>query len=153
MSAPKAFDEMMGQFLGELARTFPDEPAKTPIDSRTFMAQVAPWASKMMAKDDSFFCEQNEFVNQLGLQKIWTREDCTPASKEAIWQYISSLYMMGTMFSMIPPQMLSVIEAAAESAAKNIAAGGEMDLASMLNQISGGAQRPKPKIRAKKSSR
>ena len=69
--------------------------------------------------------------------------------------------MMGTMFSMIPPQMLSVIEAAAENAAKNIAAGGEMDLASMLGQLTaampggggGPVRTPKPRIRSKKSSR
>lgn len=147
---------MMGQFLGEIGRTFPDEPTKTPIDCKTFMAQVSPWASKLTAKDESFFCDENEFVKSLKLQAIWNREDCTPGTKDAIWQYISSMYMMGTMFSMIPPEMLSIIEAAAHNAAKNIAAGGEMDLAGMLSQLSGGAgpaRNPKPKIRAKKSSR
>ena len=119
MTTVKAFDEMMGQFLGELARAFPDEPPKKGPDCKTFMKQVAPWAGQMSAHDDSFFCEENEFVKNLNLHTIWKREDCSATTKQAIWQYFSSMYMIATTMSMFPPETLSAIEAAAEKCAKN----------------------------------
>jgi hypothetical protein len=152
MTTVKAFDEMMGQFLGELARAFPDEPPKTPVNCATFMKQVTPWAGQMSTRDESFFCEQNEFAKNLNLPVIWKREDCSENTKQAIWQYLSSLYMISTTMSMFPPETLSAIEAAAENCAKNMKLGpnGQPDEASlmagvnsMLSQMmSGGAGNP-----------
>ena len=134
MTAVKAFDEMMSQFLGELSTVFPDEPAKTGPDCKTFMKQVAPWAGQMSARDESFFCEENEFANGLNLHTIWKREDCSINTKQAIWQYLSSLYMIATTLSMFPPETLSAIEAAAENCAKNMKLGpnGQPDEASLM---------------------
>jgi hypothetical protein len=152
MTTVKAFDEMMTQFLGELSTVFPDEPAKTGPDCKTFMKQVAPWAGQMTAHDESFFCEENEFARGLNLHGIWKREDCSENTKQAIWQYLSSLYMIATTLSMFPPETLSAIEAAAENCAKNMKLGpnGQPDEASlmagvnsMLSQMmSGGAGNP-----------
>lgn len=161
MTTLKAFDEMMGQFLNELARIFPDEPKKTPMDCKSFVGQIGSWSGKIMTKDDSFFCEENEFVKNMNLHVIWKREDCSETTRQAIWQYIQSLYMMGTTFSMFPPEMLSMIESAAESCANQMKDGGQMDekaLAGMLGQMLGGLghpppQRTAPRIRSKKSSR
>ena len=137
MTTVKAFDEMMGQFLGELARAFPDEPPKKGPDCKTFMKQVAPWAGHMSAHDDSFFCEENEFVKNLNLHTIWKREDCSATTKHAIWQYFSSMYMIATTMSMFPPETLSAIEAAAEKCAKNIKLGpnGQPDEASLMASV------------------
>lgn len=137
MTTVKAFDEMMVQFLGELARAFPDEPPKTPVTCATFMKQVAPWAGHMSSHDESFFCEQNEFVKNLNLHTIWNREDCSATTKQAIWQYFSSMYMIATTMSMFPPETLSAIEAAAEKCAKNIKLGpnGQPDEASLMASV------------------
>jgi hypothetical protein len=134
MTTVKAFDEMMGQFLGELARAFPDEPPKTAVNCSTFMKQVAPWAGQVSSHDESFFCEQNEFAKNLNLHVIWKREDCSENTKQAIWQYLSSLYMISTTMSMFPPETLSAIEAAAENCAKNMKLGpnGQPDEASLM---------------------
>ena len=160
MTTLKAFDEMMGQFLTELARIFPDEAVKTPMDCKSFMGHIGPWSGKIMTKDDSFFCEENEFVKIMNLQVIWKRDDCSETTRQAIWQYIQSLYMMGTTFSMFPPEMLSMIETAAESCANKMKDGGPMDeraLAGMLGQMLGclgpPPQRTAGRIRSKKSSR
>ena len=152
MTTIKAFDEMMNQFLGELSNVFPDEPVKTGPDCKTFIKQIAPWAGQMSAHDESFFCVQNEFVKSLDLHVIWKREDCSDNTKNAIWQYLSSLYMIATTLSMFPPETLSAIEAAAENCAKNMKLGsnGQPDEASlmagvnsMLSQMmSGGAGNP-----------
>jgi hypothetical protein len=152
MTTVKAFDEMMSQFLGELSTVFPDEPTKTGPDCKTFMKQLAPWAGQMTAHDESFFCEENEVAKNLNLHVIWAREDCSANTKQAIWQYLTSLYMIATTLSMFPPETLSAIEAAAENCAKNMKLGpnGQPDEASlmagvnsMLSQMmSGGAGNP-----------
>ena len=137
MTTVKAFDEMMNQFLGELKNVFPDEPDKTGPDCKAFIKQMAPWAGQMSSRDDAFFCDENEFAKNLNLPSIWKREDCTPTTRQAIWQYLSSLYMIATTLSMFPPETLSAIEAAAENCAKNMKLGpnGQPDEASLMASV------------------
>jgi hypothetical protein len=137
MTTVKAFDEMMGQFIGELAQVFPDESPKTPIACSDFMRMIAPWISQMSARNDSFFCAENEVVKHFGLDAIWAREDCSQSTKQAIWQYFSSLYMIATTLSMFPPETLSMIESAAENCAKNMKLGpsGQIDEAALMSGV------------------
>jgi hypothetical protein len=183
MTTINAFMEMLGQFIDELVQTFPDEQDvkkfKEGISSRQprevfdeYMKDMSPWTSQMMGKSDEFFCDQNNFVSKLNLHEIWKKEECTPNTRAAIWQYFQTLYMLGTTISMFPPETLSMIEAAAETAAKNIKNSNQppSDAAlmagvnSMLSQMmSGGGlgamfpppQQParKPKHKSKKISR
>jgi hypothetical protein len=170
MATVKAFDEMMGQFIGELATAFPDEPPKTPFTMQDFMSKMGPWSAKMSARDETFFVEENPLAQQLNLHVIWKRPDCSDATKNAIWQYFQSMFMIGTTLSMFPPDTLAAIEAAAENCAKNMKMNpnGQLDektlmagVNSMLNQMmSSGAGNPfaslmgpppKPQSRKKKT--
>jgi hypothetical protein len=142
MTTLAAFNEMMGQFIGELAQTFPDEPKikevqAAPMNRATFdqfMKDITPWVSQMMAKDPAFFCEANPVAANLNLHNVWTTEDCTENTKAAIWQYYQTLYMLGTTINMFPPETLSMIESAAENCAKNMkkAPNGQIDEASLM---------------------
>lgn len=142
MTTLAAFNEMMGQFIGELAQTFPDEPKikevqAAPMNRATFdqfMKDITPWVSQMMAKDPAFFCEANPVASNLNLHKVWITEDCTENTKAAIWQYYQTLYMLGTTINMFPPETLSMIESAAENCAKNMkkAPNGQIDEASLM---------------------
>jgi hypothetical protein len=143
MTTLSAFNEMMGQFIGELAQTFPDEPkikaaqAAPPGTRDTFdkfMKDVTPWVSPMMAKDPAFFCEANPIATSLNLHEIWNTAECTEGTKAAIWQYYQTLYMLGTTINMFPPETLSMIESAAENCAKNMkkAPNGQIDEASLM---------------------
>lgn len=156
MTTIAAFNEMMGQFLGELAQTFPEEPKikeaqaapRTRATFDKFMKDLAPFANHMMGKNDvEFFVEANPVVKNLNLHNIWKTEDCTENTKAAIWQYYQTLYMLGTTINMFPPETLSMIESAAENCAKNMKPGqnGAIDEAalmsgmnSMLSQMLGG---------------
>jgi hypothetical protein len=129
MTTISAFHEMMGQFLGELAQTFPEEPKikeaqaapKTRAVFDQFMKDLGPFATHMMSKNDAeFFVESNPVVANLNLHTIWKTEDCTENTKAAIWQYYQTLYMLGTTINMFPPETLSMIESAAENCAKNM---------------------------------
>jgi hypothetical protein len=155
MTTLSAFNEMLGQFLGELAQTFPDEPKikeaqAAPANRESFdkfMRDITPWTNQMMAKDAAFFCETNTVVANLNLHEIWKTAECTDGTKAAIWQYFQTLYMLGTTINMFPPETLSMIEAAAENCAKNMkkSPDGQVDEASlmagmnsMLSQMLGG---------------
>lgn len=137
MTTIKAFDDMMTQFISEIMRIFPDESPKTPISCSEFMKQIAPWISQMTARDDAFFCAENTLAVSLDLHTIWKREDCTPATKQAIWQYFSSMYMIATTLSMFPAETLSAIEAAAENCAKKMKVGpnGQIDEATLMSGV------------------
>ncbi len=161
MTTISAFHEMMGQFLGELAQTFPEEPKikeaqeapKTRAVFDKFMSDLGAWATPLMSKNASeFFVASNPVVSNLNLHVIWNTDDCTENTKAAIWQYYQTLYMLGTTINMFPPETLSMIESAAENCAKNIkpTQNGAIDEAalmsgvnSMLSQmLSGGANNP-----------
>lgn len=158
MTTLAAFTELMNQFLGELAEVFPDEVAiqeakKSPPTKDSFMKSVSQWSNQLMNKDSAFFCSDNEFVKNLNLHVVWTTDACTPNTKEAIWQYLQSMYMIGTTMSMFSPELLSVIESSAEKCAKSIQEGNG-DMMSMLTQMLGTVQQRaqvKPKSRKKKT--
>ena len=79
MASVTAFNEMMGQFLMELHKTFPEEKGlkkclsafdlmkesnpKLVVDG--FMASVTPFADKISAKDDTFFINELSLNNEL----------------------------------------------------------------------------------------
>jgi hypothetical protein len=133
---------MYSQFLGELAQTFPEEPKiaaaiKKYKDERTYkkvMNKLSPWAQQIMEKDSKFFCEDNEFASSLNLHELWTKDDVSDVTRQAIWQYISSLYGFGVTLQMIPPSFMSVIESEAENCAKSLKDnGGELNEAAIMS--------------------
>jgi hypothetical protein len=158
MTTVAAFNEMLGQFIGELVQTFPDESilkevASQPRDRATldaFLKDITPWINQMMARSDDFFVEDNAVAKRLGLDRIWKLETCTANTKTAIWQYFQTLYMLATTINMFPPETLNMIESAAENCAKNMqAGGGALDertlmagMNNMLAQMMGGGQNP-----------
>jgi hypothetical protein len=161
MTTVKAFNEMMGQFLDELNATFPEEEAvktvkEAPRDRSTFenfMKDIGPFATKLMQKDDGFFCDENPFVKNLNLTAIWASPEATENTKQAIWQYLQTMYILGNTINMFPPETLSMIESAAEACAKNMqnqaGAGAVVDeqalmagMNNMLSQMLGGGANP-----------
>jgi len=134
MTTTQAFLEMQLQFATDLTQTFPDVPEPPKVDCPTFLKQLGPWAPQINTKDPSFFCAQNEFAKSWKLDEIWARPDCSETTRQAIWQYLQSLYMIGTTMSMFPPETLSMIESVAENCAKNMKMNpnGQLDQASLM---------------------
>ena len=176
MTTVKAFNDMMGQFLDDILSVWSDDlaihvakaaPREGSEPYQTFMKEVGPFAQKLMAKDSSFFCEENEFAKKLYLHTHWYEESCTEQNKMAIWQWLSSLYMIAMTLNMFPPDALSQIEAVAEKCAKNMKMGDDVDLMSGVNSmlstmmsgtgplagLMGAPQTPRPKKKSNKKSR
>ena len=150
MTTLKAFNEMMGQFLDELHETFPEEEIikaakNSPRDRKTFdnfMAAIGHYSAELMRKDDAFFTADNKFIQALNLHVIWASENATPNTKDAIWQYLQTMYILGNTINMFPPETLNMIESAAESCAQNMKAQGktpdsfnEKDLMAGMNSM------------------
>jgi hypothetical protein len=141
MASSGAFNEMYTQFLSELAQTFPEESSiekmlKKHKDEKTYkkvMKKLTPWAQEIMDKDSKFFCEENEFAKSLNLHVLFHKPDVSDVTRQAIWQYISSLYGFGVTLQMIPSGLMNVIESEAFNCAKDLKdSGGEINEASIM---------------------
>jgi hypothetical protein len=157
MASVTAFNDMLSQFLVELHKTFPDEKGikkmttsfevikqtnpRLIVDS--FMKGVTPYANKISAKDESFLLEEIEkidFLKDLNIKSYWTRMSAN--TQAATWQYLQTLYMLGTTINSIPADTLSQIENIAKGVADKMQTdGGELDqdaLMQMMGSMLGG---------------
>ena len=157
MASVTAFNDMMSQFLVELHKTFPEEKGikkmltsfdllkstnpRMVVDG--FMSGVSPYASQISAKNDKFLleeCGKIDFLKDLGLASYWQRMSAN--TREATWQYLQTLYMLGTTITALPPEQMAQIEALAQGvAAKMQDEGGELNedaLMKMMGSMLGG---------------
>ena len=157
MASVTAFNDMMGQFLVELHKTFPDEKGikkmltsfdvlkstnpRLVVDS--FMKGVTPYAEQISAKDDKFLleeCSKIDFLKDLDISSYWDRMSTN--TKDATWQYIQTLYMLGTTIMALPPDKMAQIEALAQGVASQLQEeGGELNedaLMKMMSSMLGG---------------
>lgn len=140
MTSVTAFNDMMGQFLMELHKTFPEEKGlKKYITAfelvrdtnpkkivNKFMDNIAPHVDKISARDESLFLEDSsdlDFIKALNIKQCWPK--ASDNTKAAIWQYIQTLYMLGTTIKSIPPETLSMIENVAKQCAEKMEKDGE----------------------------
>jgi len=148
MTSISAWNDMLSQFLDELQSTFPEEKSIKKYQSsfgllrktnprkciEGYMSEIGPNSNKIMGKDESFFFNTNsEFINDLNLTKYWTPE-LSSNTKDAIWQYLQTLYILGTTITMIPQETLNSIERIASDCAENMQNGGSFD-PSMLSGL------------------
>jgi|TARA_B100001996_G_scaffold97065_1_gene72680 hypothetical protein len=151
MASVSAFNDMLSQFLVELHKTFPDE---TGIKKMTtsfemlkktnprlivdgFMKGVTPYADKISAKDESFLLEEIEKIDllkDLNIKNYWDRMSVN--TKAATWQYLQTLYMLGTTITAIPAETLSLIEGIAKDCADKMETnGGEIDQDALMSMM------------------
>lgn len=131
-----AFNDMMQQFLDELVLTFPETKSfskfqsqfkllrktspRTPMNN--FMESITPYANSVMQRDEKFFREHADnipFLKSLDINSIWT-DDLSDSTKGAIWQYLQTLYILGTTISTLPAETLSMIESVAQKCASQM---------------------------------
>ena len=157
MASVTAFNDMLSQFLVELHKTFPEEKGIKKMTASFevikqsnprlivdgFMKGVTPYADKISAKDESFLLEEIEkidFLKDLNIKSYWTRMSAN--TQAATWQYLQTLYMLGTTINAIPADTLSQIENIAKGVADKMQTdGGELDqdaLMQMMGSMLGG---------------
>lgn len=145
MSTVQAFNELLKNFLSEMAETFPEQKsigvfvegfdslvkanARKPVD--LFMQALTPHTDFVMARDPRLFEQPIELGGSVNLQAIWQQEDLSDASKDAIWQYIHTLFLLGSTIQHMPQEMLQSIEAVAKDCASKVQVGDQLDMSSM----------------------
>jgi len=160
MASVGAFVQMMGDFLGEMQNLFPDEKGITKFATQfdllkstnprkcveTYMSGIAPYVGLVTSKDESLFqeLEKSEYLKDLNLAKNWS--SISEHSKGCIWQYLSTLYMLGTTIVSIPTETLAAIENIAKDCASKIEDGeGGLDQEALMKAMSnmlGGMMNP-----------
>ena len=151
MASVTAFNDMMSQFLVELHKTFPEEKGikkmltsfdllkstnpRLVVDG--YMNGVSPYADKISAKDETFLLneiENIEFLKELDIKRYWTK--MSEGTKGATWQYLQTLYMLGTTITALPADTLSQIENIAKGVANNMQNGdGELDQDALMQMM------------------
>ena len=153
MASVTAFNDMMGQFLVELHKTFPDEKGikkmmtsfdvlkssnpRLVVDA--YMKGVTPYADKISSKDESFLLEEIEtieFLKDLNIKSYWERMSAN--TRAATWQYLQTLYMLGTTITSIPDDTLKMIEGIAKDCADKMQADGDgIDQDALMKMMGG----------------
>jgi len=151
MASVTAFNDMLSQFLVELHKTFPEEKGikkmltsfdllkstnpRLVVDA--FMKGVSPYANKISVKDDTFLLNEMdniEFLRELDIKSYW--EKMTANTKSATWQYLQTLYMLGTTINAIPEDTLSQIEKIAKGVADQMQDGnGDLDQDALMKMM------------------
>jgi len=152
MTSITAFNDMMERFIDELKETFPEEGAIKKYQAifdlarsvkprkcvTTFIKHVQPYANYVMSKDERFFLENPpEIISDLRLNVHWT-PDLSQGTKDAIWQYLQTLYMLGMTITSIPADTLNMIENVAKQCADGMQnGGGGLDEKALMSSMSG----------------
>lgn len=156
MTSISAWCDMLSQFLEELEQTFPEEKYikkyATSFDIlrksnprkciETFMVGCNPFSEQIMTKNEAFFLDgtqDNQLIKDLNLQKLWTN-DLSENTKNAIWQYLQTLFILGTTITTIPSEALNMIEDMANKCAGSLQSNGTLNekhlMSGMTNLIS-----------------
>ena len=157
MTSVTAFNDMMVQFIGELKDTFPEEKAIKKYAAsfdimrksnprkcvEVYMGAIGPFSQRITAKDETILDEDSlSFLADMNIKKHWTPELSTN-TKDAIWQYLQTLYMLGTTITAFPAETLDMIESVANNMAQQISDGGgasgegQLDEAALMNSVQG----------------
>ena len=151
MASVTAFNDMMSQFLVELHKTFPEEKGikkmltsfdllkstnpRLVVDG--YMKGVSPYADKISAKDETFLLEEIEtidFLKELDIKRYWSK--MSDGTKGATWQYLQTLYMLGTTITSLPEGTLSQIETIVKGVADSMQNGdGELDQDALMKMM------------------
>ena len=153
MASVTAFNDMLSQFLVELHKTFPEEKGIKKMTTSFemlkqtnprlivdgFMKGVTPYADKISSKDESFLLEEIEkieLLKDLNIKSYWSR--MSDNTKAATWQYLQTLYMLGTTITAIPAETLGLIETIAKDCADKMETnGGQIDQEALMKMMGG----------------
>jgi hypothetical protein len=101
------------------------------------MKGVSPYAENISAKDETFLLkeiETIEFLKDLNIKSYWERMSAN--TRSATWQYLQTLYMLGTTITSIPDDTLKMIEGIAKECADKMQDGdGEINQDALMKMM------------------
>lgn len=141
MTSNSAFNNMLDSFYNDLLAVYPDnevikEASKKPRTKAVmdrFMKYTGARGHLLNSRDPAFFSEKNKFMKEIGVVDLWP--EMTDNNKSAVWSHIQNMYMLGTSISMLPPEMLAMVEGTAQKFAKEIEDGGQLDETKLMSSV------------------
>jgi hypothetical protein len=104
-----------------------------------YMKGVSPYADKISAKDETFLLKEIDtidFLKDLNIKSYWERMSAN--TRSATWQYLQTLYMLGTTITSIPDDTLKMIEGIAKECADKMQTdGGGIDQDALMKMMGG----------------
>ena len=104
-----------------------------------YMKGVTPYADKISSKDETFLLEEIDtidFLKDLNIKSYW--EQMSENTRAATWQYLQTLYMLGTTITSIPDDTLKMIEGIAKECADKMQNdGGGIDQDALMKMMGG----------------
>jgi|TARA_B110000259_G_scaffold2443_1_gene2902 hypothetical protein len=102
------------------------------------MKSVSPYAETISSKDEIFILVHSsdiEFLSELNIVNLWKRMG--EGTKDAIWQYLQTLYILGTTIQSVPEDTLTAIEAMAKECAAKMQSGedGEINQDALMKMM------------------
>lgn len=143
----EAFNHMLVEFLADLCQVFPDFPYlkkyQTILNTailmspesivEKFMGEVKPFAREIQQKDESFFSKAHgEIMDSLNIKELWS-QDLPDSTRENIWKYLNTLFVIGTLIQSVDKDMLSGIENMASQCMNNP---GSLDMSTLMGSLS-----------------
>lgn len=150
MSTSESFKNMYKDFINELLKEFPhiDDIKNEKFNTFKFKGDHMKRFTKRMQipqnythcianRDESIFSSDCKLVKDTGLDKIWI--EASDESKEVIWQYLTTMNMLVTTVSSIPPNMLKNIETMAAKIANDMQGSdfNNCDFSDMMKNVEG----------------
>ena len=151
MGSINLWNEMLESFLDDLTKTFPEQqtlatyrkslPLLIATNPRMifdkFMSDVTPYSEYIQNKNEELFKEcKIEFLTEINIENMW--DESSQNNKDAIWNYLSTLLMLGQTLAMIPAETMTLIEKMAGEMAQNMPADGLPLNPAMLTNMLGG---------------
>lgn len=149
MTTVQAFNTMLRNFLEELRDVFPEQQdvatflagfdafvmlnARKPLE--VFMDAVSPHSDLLMARDPRLF-DRLDFPG-IDFAAMWNSPDVSEATHGAIWQYLHTLFLLGSTVSSLPPELLTSIESVASDCVEKIQSG-QLDFGAMAGALMSG---------------
>ena len=132
MATIGAFVDMVSEFLNELSKSFPEEKqikeklktieSFSEEDKQTFFKDLC----KEMKTNEKYITNKSsklfkkgrtEFFDSLKMAKIWKHEKMDDETREAIWKYINTIYVLCTTVDNLPEDLIKNIEVMAQECA------------------------------------
>lgn len=117
------FNQVIDEFFIELILFFPNETKikakhlllqtmfKTNVKKvcNEFMYGSINYLEKIAMKDETFFSgkDKPDLLNELNFDVLWS--DMTTNTKETIWKYIKTFFMIGVKVIEMPPETIGII--------------------------------------------
>lgn len=135
MSNINAFTETLKEFLNEMVKTYPEEEAlQEKLDTindlndkglkkmfKRLVDDLKSVSDDITSKNGDCFKEGKcKFFDDMNMENVW-KIDVDDNTRNAIWQYLNTLFILGTTIQAIPPEMMSTIEKMAQDCASSMA--------------------------------